>query len=304
MLSGLVVSGSHPVLYCSGDIEDLRSEVPMRNNSIDSLRFIAIICVIIIHIPPYKDSFLGQMIKQTARFAVPYFFIIAGYLFYEKIKIDRENIKYPTKYGIRLLNVYLFWYAVYALWPLFAPENISDIVNNGFMHEFNSWGTKFYNDATDHLLYYIGVGGRGYHLWYLPSLGMAILILSISHRFRLFYTGLLFAFILFIIALLSEPYRDSFVGIHLSFSLQYSPFFSSIFVFIGALINKLNAKVSLKNAIGLTLFGVILQLSEMIFIGKKYDFALTEHAFVVGTLFLSTGIALIAISKKRHWHEI
>lgn len=61
----------------------------MRTQSIDTLKGLAILAVVIIHTEPFlaiqaiKNDwyYLGQFIQQISSFAVPFFFIAAGYFF-------------------------------------------------------------------------------------------------------------------------------------------------------------------------------------------------------------------------------
>lgn len=65
-----------------------------RNYSIDFIKFFATVFVVCIHVnPSHDDFFLGNqenvldvIVDTFARFAVPFFFIVSGYLFMNKIQ--------------------------------------------------------------------------------------------------------------------------------------------------------------------------------------------------------------------------
>ena len=270
-----------------------------RNPSIESFRFIAIIAVVIIHIQPYSQKIYGQIINQSARFAVPYFLIIAGYFFYEKTKNDQQNvIVYLLQYGFKLFYVYLIWFIIYTIWPIVSPENWANIFHNGFLSEFHNGIIQFIKISKSHILYCIATGGNGYQLWFLPSLGVAILLLGVSIRYNLLIWGLILSILLFIFALLIAPYKETPMGLPFNFDPKNGPFFSSIFVFIGAMFSKYQIKVSLQFAIFITFFGLIISIAEVLFLKKEYGLALTSHDFVIGTLAYGTGVAMISFATK------
>ena len=138
---------------------------------IEVFRIIAIIGVIIMHVHPFGESLIGDLLAQVARFSVPFFFIIAGFLFYNKIGTNKEIVfKYLIKYEWKLFRIYLLWYIIYAFWPLVDLHNWDNIAQNGLLNEFNKQLFLLLGEFKNHKLYYIGAGGRGAHLWFLPSL--------------------------------------------------------------------------------------------------------------------------------------
>jgi surface polysaccharide O-acyltransferase-like enzyme len=269
----------------------------MRNAGIDLFRFISIIAVLTIHIKPYGHSIYGHIINQLSRFAVPFFFLISGYLFYEKTTNNRSNaLVYSFRNGYRLFYIYLFWYVIYIFWPIFTPVNWASILQNGVFYELYKETLQFMKEAEGHILYYIAGGGRGYHLWFLPSLGVAILLLGISIRYNLFLWGTTISIVLFIFALLIRPYKNTSLGLPFGFDPRNGPFFSSVFVFIGAILSKYRSKFSLQHAIVLTIIGFSVHMGEIFFLKNEYGVALTSHDFVFGTVLYGTGVAMIAIA--------
>lgn len=272
-----------------------------RNNSIDSFRFIAIACVVVLHTATViqSESVLGVLLGQFARFAVPYFFIISGFLFYKKVTEPSSKVlSYFFSYGIRILTIYCFWYFVYAIWPLVSPVNWNSIAANGFAPEFQKWWWTFAGAFKSHLLYFVLAGGRGFHLWFLPSLAMAIFLLALSVRINQLKIGFLIAALLFLIALLVAPYKHSMVGLNWGFESRNGPFFSSIFVFIGAMIAKYEFKLTFNQSLLIALIGFFCSLAEVYSLKAVLGDPIYSHNFVFSTLVFATGVALIALSEN------
>lgn len=272
----------------------------VRSGSVDAVKFYAIIFVIIIHVDPYSGTLVGNFLNQASRFAVPFFFIMSGYFFYKKNIRDLSCVTRMTvEYGTRLLYIYLFWYAIYAFWPLYEPGNWNDILNNGILYEINTWTSDFIEDFSNHILYYLAAGGARYHLWFLPSLGLGILNLAISIRFDVFRWGFVFSLILFVIALLNAPYKNSSLGLPFDFDPRNGPFFSAFFVFIGAVLARKNIKVSSGFSLLVIFFGMIFTLVEVLILNNKYNVPIESHNFVIGTIPYGMGFALLAISDNK-----
>lgn len=59
----------------------------MRHAGIDSFLILAILAVIVIHSRPFLGMPMAEgVIDQMARFAVPYFYVISGFLYVKRIQ--------------------------------------------------------------------------------------------------------------------------------------------------------------------------------------------------------------------------
>lgn len=268
----------------------------MKKAGIETFRFIAILFVVVIHAYPISQPG-GEFLNQLARFAVPYFFVISGYFFFQKVASDRTaSSHYMLMYGSRLTYIYVFWYLIYAYWPLFSPDNWATIARSGFHDAFSRESAELLTEFKNHLLYYLLAGGRADHLWFLPSLGMAIVFLYVSIRLNMLGLGFIIAAVFYALALALEPYSATPLSIPLHMSGRNGPFFSSIFVFIGALAAKYRVQPSRRLAVAITLAGMAMHFSEVTVLHQLYDVPIQSHNFVLGTLLFGTGVALYAIS--------
>lgn len=149
--------------------------------SFDTIRSIAIVFIVIIHTDPFRTVGLtGNAINFTidtiARFAVPLFFLIAGYLF--SMNIRRKTSGYARAYLKRVAAAYIF--GVVLLLPIrlllrsgramlgndpVEPQLISEI-----FYLFNPTSFLYYGDSV------------GSHLWFLPALGYSILLIYLAQR--------------------------------------------------------------------------------------------------------------------------
>lgn len=82
----------------------------VRDAGIDAFRFISVCCVILIHTCFYGQSRLDVFLDAAVRFAVPFFFIAAGYF----LKDGPPMLGIWQKF-IRIFPVFAFWAVVYLM---------------------------------------------------------------------------------------------------------------------------------------------------------------------------------------------
>ncbi|MEJ2620939.1 MAG: acyltransferase family protein [Candidatus Thiodiazotropha sp.] len=271
----------------------------MRLISIDALRFVAIVAVIVIHVyPAGDDELVGQVLNQLARFAVPCFFVVAGYFFFKKTADDKSSsFSYFIKYGVKIVYIYLIWYIIFAYLPLLLPDKWGDIEQYGFFVEFLNESKHIANELKSHLLYYLLAGGRADHLWFLPSLGMGIFLLYLAIYFDFLLLGSVLSFALYVLAILMGPYANSSIGVDLSIGGRNGPFFSSFYVFTGALLAKYPINITKNKSLIIALVGMVLHLFESFYLGSVYDLPIRSHNFGFATPIFSIGIILYVFAK-------
>ncbi|WP_429745582.1 acyltransferase family protein [Bacillus salipaludis] len=147
------------------------------NNAVDVMKFICAILVVIIHAPPllsYGETANFILVDIIARIAVPFFFVCAGYFFFNKINLKNGNVekgsynlKVLKKYVFHLVNIYTFWTVFYLIWWIPLWYNGGNLTLANMKGYFLS----------------IFISGSFYHLWYIVALiyGMAFTFFILSY---------------------------------------------------------------------------------------------------------------------------
>jgi len=89
-------------------------EKPLKRiKGVDIGRCLAAFAVVLIHCTPECLLALDVLIKQAARFAVPYFFIISGYFFGRKLSEKRVSpVSLCAQSVKRILLIYVAWLVI------------------------------------------------------------------------------------------------------------------------------------------------------------------------------------------------
>lgn len=220
----------------SSTFENNMIKKEQRNNSIDVFRYICAIMVVCIHSHPFYEfspQFSYIVSNIFPRIAVPFFFCISGFYFFQHIADDKE---YYKKYINRLLLTYSIWSLIY------------------LSLQFVSWRggqqplSVFLMQSIKNFVIY-GVEG---HLWFFPALIFSVIIATIIYLNGFEKVLIPSSIILYIIGVLGGSYTkigsaipilnvlyglDSFDTIRRIFLMGY-PFFVS-----GLLINKYKSKI-------------------------------------------------------------
>ncbi len=269
-----------------------------RNETLDSLKLVAVFFVIGIHsFPLYflgdpQLATIGLVFNQLCRFAVPSFFVVSGYLFATTFDFDRPGQKL-LKTTRRLLGLYAFWCVFYLI-----PYDIALIPQGGIKApwDFAAWHFYMWTLSWKDFLF----GGAKAQLWFLPALWCATVISApfvfLRQPRRLLAVGL----VLFVIALLAGPYKTTPVGFDLAFLTRNGPFFSTLFFASGVFLalHKGNAQRRLRWAYGLTLAGLAWHLAELFWLKLHYD-SLYIYDFNSGTFAFGVGAAMLGIYGAR-----
>jgi surface polysaccharide O-acyltransferase-like enzyme len=275
----------------------LKPHTQPRISSIDTLRVVAIFCVVGIHafalwlLPTSYD-----WVQLFNRFAVPFFFIASGYFFTQKSLAQNKPLAQALNASQHLLLLFFVWSCVYALAPALIPKNWVHISQNGLLEELNKQFNITLADFARQPIFYF-FQGPGFHLWFLPALICAQLLLAFALRFKQIETFMLLAAALFIFALLAKPYANLSWGIHTAFDARNGPFFSTPFVAMGAWLAYKNIKPRLSIALIVFLFGFGLQFFEGNYLhSMNKGMPVAGNDFVVGTALLGLGAMLGALA--------
>lgn len=249
-----------------------------RHSGIEVGRLVACFAVILLHqeASDYGSyGFVSDLFDQAARWAVPFFFIISGYF----MPLTGQWFSVSARYFRRLFPVFVFWCLFYLA--------ISD-------------------DPAIHLeslrsLSKLLVGGPGFHLWFLPSLGIC---LSIAAAF--IYAGairglIILSAFLYLIGLALGSYSAAVLDLlsidrQIDVNSRNGPFFGLIFVTIGHLIRIGTIRPTLWSGIAVLGLGALITAAEALLFYVAYGTGMTRHDFLLGTLPFGLGAALVFLS--------
>lgn len=234
-----------------------------RNLKLDYFKIILSLLVITVHSQPLFDegSLTGWLISNgIARIAVPCFFIISGYYIHRKL----EDIKHLKRYLLHLLVVYITWSLIY--FPV------------------------YYSSIEPRSLITFALMGY-YHLWFLPALILAIILLALGRKFLkedklILYSGI----ILFLIGYLMEnsnfPYRTFCNGL----------FFGYPLVSLGYFIYRKNITFKIKNQLlyPILVISTLFLLLES-FLGYKEE---VYHNLFISFYFISPALVIWALNSN------
>ena len=228
----------------------------MRISSIECGRVLAILAVMLIHISPFANPFdptvwsdpkyvyVAGFINQITRFAVPFFFLCSGYFLQPKLS-SGAPLGVALRYCRPLLILWLVWSLLYAVIP-FDPIGAWQY---GYLESMALQWQMLLSDPLNQWW----VGGM-VHLWFLPALMLAVLILALCQRVRRPGLALALGVTLYLLALLGGSYGKPVLGAEWALMTRNGPFFSLLFVALGFMIRKRHWTLS--SALALRLLGV------------------------------------------------
>lgn len=274
-----------------------------RLQGVDALRVVAIVAVIVIHTNPFMDRSappgsafdLATLLIQAARFAVPYFFILSGYFWAQKVNGERGVVKPTLAMGKRIGVLFLAWTAIYML-----PTNLIDSFDHGLMGPIKQlyWNLGNIGERPADMAWQ---GSKG-HLWFLVgllcSLGMSALLVQFNHRRLL----LVLAVSLYCIGLAGKAYSATPFGLQAGFEFRNGLFLSPIFFVTGYFLQgRQPGPAWFPAGLAIAGLGFLLQLGESWALHTAWGTPLNQD-YYIGTYFFGLGVALIALSNSRHLH--
>ncbi len=255
--------------------------------SVDVLRIICIFAVICIHTEASFRQSNNDMayifIHYLPRFAVPVFFIIAGFFWARSMERDFSKM-YFRAYLKKIVILFSSWTIIYRL-----VIYISRI----FLGQRRSAA------SVDSILNLPFVGYN--HLWFLVSLALGLIILYCFVKTKQEKYIFLFSVSLYAIALLGKDYSLTPLGLYRFpefFNTRHGPFVSCLFLAIGWNIFKSNRRVTFLSAFSLVILGFFTSFLE-IYCLKKFDSLSSTHPeFLIGTVPLASGFFLMALARS------
>jgi surface polysaccharide O-acyltransferase-like enzyme len=236
-----------------------------RHAGADVLRVIAFAGVVCIHafgaFP--ENDLMRHVLQDLSRFAVPCFFILAGYFSAREAPVRKlwQRLAWPL----------LFWLLFYNLRPgLFAGEPA---------------------EISLRILYIGWTGGSGYHLWYLTALlvGGALVLTALSQlgwAVTLALTGVLYG-----IGMALGVYSANLLGtVPPEYWMRSGFFFTPLFFLLGIFLKRFPATFTmrLRYWLGIALVGLLLHMAEKCVLrGTR----IIENEYSFGTVFWALGLS-------------
>ncbi len=278
--------------------------------SIEVFRAIAILAVICIHTRPFfalrNDAeiyrFLALRIDHLARFAVPFFFITAGYFFGKKLNRGAPLGSTLTADLKKLGLIFITWSLMYAVVPRWIP--VHAIRSRGWDFEFAGLVNaplqaairKFQAAPLNFLL-----EGTWGPLWFLPALMLALIIVSILVFLKKEKLIVPLASVLFVIGLLTKAYVATPLGMSIPVRMnpRNGPFIATLFVALGWRFSKQTAPPLGKWAATTMIVGAIVLQEAEIYLLASYYRASPVFDCVLATLPFGVGVFLLALAEPR-----
>lgn len=291
------------ILVRSGGGVNLSSE---RYTAIDYIKGLAAFAIVCIHTEPFSNAtimggrYIYFIIDTLARFAVPFFFIVSGFLFVKKIISCEDNgNNYYYNYFKKLAQLYFGWTIFYFLYYVGQELWVSYVSHTRFhslyIPEMNTI------PIIKLLIKIFYLGYAGVHLWYLIALLWSITVLFLFYKYNKLNILLLLSFVLNIIGLFGNSYRGI---IYLPFSTRNAIFFGLFYCTLGGFFayheKEIHNKIS---RLGESTFGYLVglfcgtQLIERALLIENFHDEITGD-FFVSTIPLSICLFLWVLSKR------
>ena len=160
--------------------------------SVDSFRVVAMFIVVSLH-----SNFFAQLHLARGGYgfvidfplyllwwlSVPYFFLVAGYFYGEKVQTGHNPLNLLRASCASLIWLYVIWSVVYSLipprWTLaFSEQSIWQTLSR---ESVLNWAAG----VTEHLRLYLMPWHSYYHLWFLPALAIGLGAAALATVIRL-----------------------------------------------------------------------------------------------------------------------
>ena len=285
-----------------------------RNYAIDYFKFWAIFFVVCIHTAPFKGTVLfgidgdnvNLIINTFARFGVPFFFVVSGFLFGQKILSMRNRKKYFRNYFKKIIKLFISWYLFYVIYGMILNVIEAFVYGWDIKQEIASYLNSFI--GVEKFLLFIMYGSEGgpasYHLWYLSALIWSILVIYIF--IRLDRLGLLLFISLFLnmVGLFGQTYSGIFnlelfdQEIKTRDAIFFGLFYTTLGCYIAFNYNLIIEKISTVRSdmiVRLFIFFSFLQIGERVIAHKFWPEEIRATDFYISTIFIAVCLIFFVI---------
>lgn len=246
---------------------------PKYYNTIDSFRLIASFFIVILHVR-YADLNLNfiSYLRLSARWAVPFFFVVSGYFFASKINYSGKsyNLSSLKNIIVKMISIIIITTSIYY---------IINIISQNY--EIKSG---------------VLILGNYFHLWYPAALLIGFLFIWYLSTYDNYKFTILICTTILMYCLISDSYDVLLFNINIDYILGRT--LSAIpFIFMGFYIYKNN--ISYNKFIGvLLIFGFILQYLEVEFLYVFFNYSKHDHQLLIGTILFVYSLFLFCLNSK------
>jgi surface polysaccharide O-acyltransferase-like enzyme len=247
-----------------------------RLSGIDTFRLVAALCVISLHVDarsyPIFNEATGSVVRLCGRWAVPFFFIVSGYMLGPKQGAARAVS------GLAKAAV-IFVIACLLMLPM-------DVQLLGARKTF--W--LVFDES-------VLVQGTQIHLWFLSSMAIGFLTVLISDFFELRLLLPVLSVTTVVLALAMGAYSSNTDPLADQGWRMSREFLSIPFVYCGLLLSK--RRLSVATAATLALVGAFLQIAEAYMLSVTMGKSMYEPEFLIGTVPFAIGMMGLALATPR-----
>ena len=263
--------------------------------SLDAFRVVAILGVICIHTSPFLPArgFRGPVfeglwiaIQELSRGAVPFFFITCGYFLGAKLRQGAPPWPTCLRYCARLAGIVAFWSLIFCLLPMASDEP----AGGGYAQFVYSRISLIWRHPIATLS-----TGTMYHLWFLPALCCAVVILAPLVAAGRTTTLMLLGAGIYIAGLLLGPYAV-LLGHPPRAWVRDGPIFSLLLVSIGYCLSSGRFRLDPFQAMVMALAGLALQAAETLLLWRCFGQSPIGHDYLVGTVPFAVGEVMLLLA--------
>ena len=285
-----------------------------RNYAIDYFKFWAIFFVVCIHTVPFSGTmvfgigggYINFLIDTFARFGVPFFFVVSGFLFGQKNLTSSNTKKYFKKYFIKIVKLFIYWYLFYVMYGFVLSIIKATVKGLSIKQEMTNYLSSFLGVKESILfIVYGGAGGpASYHLWYLSALIWCILAVYIFIKINQLNVLLYISLLLNVIGLFGQTYSGIFNLEFLNYNVPtrdavfFGLFYTTLGCYIAYNYNWIKQKIDkLKSSMFFTLFFIfsLTQIGERAIASIFWGEEIRAGDFYLSTIFLTICLFLFVI---------
>lgn len=256
----------------------------IRNQTLDIFKFVASFAVVCIHYMFYGTA--GDIVKALSRFAVPFFFAVAGYFAYGN---PSKKIKHKAKH---ILTIYLCSFLLYFCYSAFKYI----LSNNTLTEYFLSYANK----ESILNFFVLNQTVSSAHLWFLPALVYCYLIYYVIRNKMPENVIVIISLILMVLYLIAEEILPIF-AVQLPIYVYGNVLFRAFPCFaLGFAAKKykltVHKRVSIGACLAILVFGIVETIASVLLFGNSITY--------FGSILMTIALLLLAIKLEcRTYHK-